>query len=169
MHIAYAAHTAACTFLLDAQGVCRWVLAKPGAPSGMLASAQRCVGAQYVASLDLAVEGGLVQLPRVGSSMLFARSEDGRVVLVRTAPLTAFETHPGDAEAPPRRFHHVVEPLDDGTEDDPTVRRDLRDLSRVPPPRIPPPPKSHTRDRAIGSSAPTLPRDRSVIPKRRAR
>jgi hypothetical protein len=52
------------------------------------------VGAQYVASLDGNATGGLIEMPRVGTSMLFARvDEHGRVSLVRTATLTAFESH----------------------------------------------------------------------------
>jgi hypothetical protein len=158
MHIAYAAHTASCTFLMDADGVCRWVIARPGATGEVLARAQRCVGAQYVASLDLGTAGGLVQLPQVGAALLFARSEDGRVVLVRTGTVTAFEAHSGDSPSPPERLDDL-DGHGDACDDEPTLRRMRR--SGVPP--IPPPPRSHTRDSA---SAPTL---RRVFPKRRAR
>lgn len=92
--IAYAAHTASCTFLLDAAGICRRVVMasakrpNEGKPLG------RCVGAQYVASLDGRIAGGLVELPRVGASMLFARVDEqtGRVSLVRTGVVTKFES-----------------------------------------------------------------------------
>ena len=61
-----------------------------GAPSR---TASRCVGAQYVASLDGSAAGGLVEMPRVGAAMLFARvDENGRVSLVRTAVVTSFES-----------------------------------------------------------------------------
>lgn len=94
--IAYAAHTASCTFLLDADGICRRVV-----PAGRGSSrrepgrsAARCVSAQYVASLDPSASGMLAEMPRIGSAMLFARvDERGRVSLVRTGPVTHFERH----------------------------------------------------------------------------
>ncbi|MBX3186228.1 MAG: hypothetical protein KF819_04400 [Labilithrix sp.] len=56
-------------------------------------TAARCVGAQYVASLDSGAAGGLVEMPRVGAAMLFARvDERGRISLVRTSVLTGFES-----------------------------------------------------------------------------
>ena len=56
-------------------------------------AARRCVGAQYVASIDVRVEGGLVPMPRVGTPMLFAYTgEDGRIAVVRTGRLLRFET-----------------------------------------------------------------------------
>lgn len=100
--ITYAAHTSSCTFLLDAEGICRRIVVAPsnkrsvssakGRDSARLAA--RCVGAQYVASLDATVSGMLAEMPRVGSAMLFARvDERGRVSLVRTGIVTRFETH----------------------------------------------------------------------------
>ncbi|MBX3201449.1 MAG: hypothetical protein KF894_25155 [Labilithrix sp.] len=100
--ITYAAHTSSCTFLLDAEGVCRRIVVAPSAnrpgssTKGRDAarSAARCVGAQYVASLDPSVSGMLAEMPRVGASMLFARvDERGRVSLVRTGLVTRFESH----------------------------------------------------------------------------
>src|SRR5688572_6122058 len=66
------------------------------APNGKRQSgsrnAARCVGAQYVASLDPGVPGCLVEMPRVGVAMLFARVDDrGRIALVRTGVVTRFE------------------------------------------------------------------------------
>ncbi len=104
MEIAYAAHTESCTFMLDANGVCRWVVAtSSGVRSAQARSprweksqqaAERCIGAQYVASLDVSTKGGLLEMPRVGVPMLFARVDPttGRVTLVRTAPILRFET-----------------------------------------------------------------------------
>lgn len=91
--IAYAAHTASCTFLLDAEGICRRIVMVPkGKRRDSSRTAARCVGAQYVASLDSGAAGGLVEMPRVGASMLFARvDERGRVSLVRTGVVTGFE------------------------------------------------------------------------------
>jgi hypothetical protein len=56
-------------------------------------AAARCIGAQYVASLDAAAAGLLTDTPKVGTSMLFARSENGRISLVRTGHVTRFERH----------------------------------------------------------------------------
>lgn len=95
--IAYAAHTASCTFLLDAEGICRRIAmnphsSRPNRASAGSRNASRCVGAQYVASLDAAASGCLVEMPRIGASMLFARVDDkGRVSLVRTGVITKFE------------------------------------------------------------------------------
>lgn len=122
--IAYAAHTQSCTYLLDAEGICRWVIARPGAKQGALELAHRCVGAQYVASLDPGAAGALVSDPRVGASMLFARSQ-GRITLMRTEPLTQFEVSaPGDEVPPTRRFEEedTLRKRRDET-DPPTLRR----------------------------------------------
>ena len=66
MEIAYTAHTETCTLLLDAEGICRSVLAASNAPSLRIgrpkripASAEKCIGAQYVATLDLRDPGGM--------------------------------------------------------------------------------------------------------------
>lgn len=92
--IAYAAHTATCTFLLDEEGICVDIVAAPGSRKDpRTGSTAQCLGAQYVASLDLASSGGLVELPSTGSTMLFARvDERGRVSLVRTGAVTEFES-----------------------------------------------------------------------------
>jgi hypothetical protein len=98
--IAYAATTDACTFLLDEDGVCRRVLLEPARRSDWTLggrtraqAARRCIGAQYVASIDVRVDGGLVPMPRVGMPMLFAYTgDDGRLAVVRTGPLVRFET-----------------------------------------------------------------------------
>ena len=97
MELAYEAFTETCTFGLDEAGVCVRVTALPGASKAMLAIAGRCLGAQYVASLDAAVEGLLSQLPKPGTRLLFARTEDtGRIVLVRSGPLQRFEARPAE-------------------------------------------------------------------------
>jgi hypothetical protein len=96
--ITYAAHTASCTFLLDSEGICRRIVMAPkGKRRQSTNTAARCVGAQYVASLDGSAAGGLVEMPRVGAAMLFARvDEHGRVSLVRTGVVTAFESQPAE-------------------------------------------------------------------------
>ena len=104
MDIAYAALTESCTFMLDAEGICRWVVAAnppPATPANRARAkdweksqqaAARCIGAQYVASLDVSTSGGLVDMPRVGVPMLFARVDrNGRVSLVRTGAVLRFE------------------------------------------------------------------------------
>lgn len=99
MHIAYTAHTETCTLLLDAEGICRSVLAAAGhgrgRPTRIPSSAEKCIGAQYVATLDLREPGGLVPMPQAGAQMLFAKTEkDGRITLVRSAPVLRFEASP---------------------------------------------------------------------------
>jgi hypothetical protein len=99
--VAYAATTEGCTFLLDEEGVCRRVLLRherraADATLGGRTRAQaarRCIGAQYVASIDVRADGGLVPMPRLGTPMLFAYTDDdGRLAVVRTGALTRFET-----------------------------------------------------------------------------
>jgi hypothetical protein len=93
MDYPYEAFTESCSFGLDEAGICVRVTAKAGAKPAMLAIAGRCLGAQYVASLDASVEGLLAQLPKPGTRLLFARTEaDGRIVLVRSGPLERFMT-----------------------------------------------------------------------------
>ncbi len=96
--ISYAAHTASCTFLLDDEGICRRIVMVPKEKRRESSrSAARCVGAQYVASLDGSAAGGLVEMPRVGAAMLFARvDERGRVSLVRTGVVISFESRGGE-------------------------------------------------------------------------
>jgi hypothetical protein len=100
MPIAYSATTEGATFLLDEFGVCRRVLLKHALPGqhtmgGRTRSqaARAIVGAQYVASIDTQVFGGLVPMPKPGAAMLFAyMGDDGRLAVVRTGPLVKFET-----------------------------------------------------------------------------
>jgi hypothetical protein len=87
--MAHAAHTRTCSYLLDERGVCRWIVSRQGAvPSHV----NQCVGAQFVACLDLATQGGLVGDLRAGAMALFVRnSEPGRMVLLRTAPIESVD------------------------------------------------------------------------------
>jgi hypothetical protein len=187
---AYAAHTDSCIFLLDAQGYCREILpalredrTEPTRPR----SAERCVGAQYVASLDSDAEGGLSDMPHVGAPMLFARIETGgRIALIRTSPLLKFETRaaalarssmpPSSAIAFP-----LVTPPDPGSlprfdsvdriqidADVPTTRH-VSHLARA---AAPPPPSialesatSHYRPRMASAPPPSSnPRPRTTLP-----
>jgi hypothetical protein len=99
--IAYVAHTDRATFLLDAEGICQHVIpaALPPHPRpGDIRekeAAERCLGAQYVASIDVREKGGLVDLPRAGVPLLFAIADArGRISVIRTAPLMKFEVRP---------------------------------------------------------------------------
>jgi len=100
MDIAYAAHTSSCIFMLDEEGICRWVVTRGAHVSRQtVENAQRCIGAQYVASLDMTTPGGLLPAPRIGAQMLFAVvSDDGRIALARSGTVTRFEDRrPGAA------------------------------------------------------------------------
>jgi hypothetical protein len=96
---AYAAYTDACTFFLDENGVCVRVILTRRAPDDITRggrtrarAADRCVGAQYVASIDRSAAGGLVSMPQAGAPMLYAYLEaDGRIGVIRTGPLVRFE------------------------------------------------------------------------------
>jgi hypothetical protein len=108
MTIAYVAYTERNVLMLDGDGICvrveplrgpmtlRWgdtPHARPELSDGAL----RCIGAQYVASIDPSVPGGLARMPRVGTSMLFAAAaHDGRIYCVRAGPLTHFESCSAD-------------------------------------------------------------------------
>lgn len=83
--LAYAVHTATCTYLLDEDGVCRWIVSPQGVPPSHV---QQAVGAQFVACLALDTPGGLVGELRTGAMALLARRDDDRMVLLRTAPIT---------------------------------------------------------------------------------
>ncbi|MEO7331227.1 MAG: hypothetical protein ABI193_21810 [Minicystis sp.] len=94
--MAYAVHTRTCTYLLDEDGICRWTLSPSGAAAP---GTDRCVGAQFVASLDLNEAGGLVGELRIGAAALFARVEGGRYVLLRTAAIEHVEFRGGEGES----------------------------------------------------------------------
>jgi hypothetical protein len=159
----YAATTEGCTFLLDEDGVCLQVLlggARRGVSETTLGgrtraeAAQRCVGAQYVASIDVRIDGALVPMPRVGMPMLFAYTDDeGRIALVRTGDLVRFETlNPQEHEEIPIDWIDDVDdecltiPLQESGErrtpivtlfDD--IHRYARAPAKTHPPRPPPP------------------------------
>lgn len=98
MEIVHIAHSARCALLLDDGGVCRWFVLKVDDDEAVLAAAKRCVGAQFVATLDPDAPGLLGHEPKVGANLLLARVDDGRVSLVRFGPLSAFETLDEPAE-----------------------------------------------------------------------
>lgn len=129
MEIVYAAHTQSGVFMLDENGVCRWAVAQPGRTGEKVP--ERIVGAQYLATVDLSAEGGIVDFPRVGCPMLFASTdESGRVRLVRTPPLTRFED---------RRVAPMRRPLASKFDDDEMTPVALARSSSIPPPPSVPP------------------------------
>ncbi|HLM73888.1 MAG TPA: hypothetical protein VK459_14380 [Polyangiaceae bacterium] len=93
----YTVHTRTCTYMLDEDGICRWVRSPSNAPADV-----SCIGAQFVACLDLRVNGGLVGELLVGAFALFVRNENGRAVLLRTTPIEQVEfRRPADVVDPP--------------------------------------------------------------------
>ena len=109
----YAAHAGSNTFLLDDDGICRRILSRGKNRASTNKSTQRCLGAQYVASLDFSSETGLVERPKEGCPLLFARvDEAGRVSLVRTAPLERFEEIRQPEREPETNEHPSFESLD---------------------------------------------------------
>ncbi len=146
MSFAYSATTDLCTFLLDEDGVCRRVLLKNERRGDSTLggrtraqAARRCIGAQYVASIDLRVDGGLVPMPRVGAPMLFAYTgDDGRLAVVRTGPLVRFETLGSEPESTAEI--HVEwdggEGLGQANDDDEPMTIPLRQSGERPTPRL---------------------------------
>jgi hypothetical protein len=111
--MAYAVHTRSCTYLLDDDGVCRWTLAPTGVP---VAGADRYLGAQFVACLDVREIGGLVGELRIGAAALFARSENGRFVLLRTPSIEHVEHRADDGSEP-----EITEPVPPQPEPQPSL------------------------------------------------
>ncbi len=115
MDLAYVAHSERCALLLDAEGVCRWVIPKVDAKDAMVAAAKRCIGAQFIATLDRDMPGYMGHEPRVSANLLFALVTDGRVALVRFGPLVAFEELDAASE-PAEHAEHAEHHADDVVE-----------------------------------------------------
>jgi hypothetical protein len=190
MPIAYAAHTESCTLYLDEDGVCREIVRRAAALNGVRRAdadaAARCIGAQYVAALDLTAGGGLVAMPKVGSPMLFAFvAEGGRIVLVRTGRLLRFEDKVTRPTPVPVRAARKLDsgvrevPVDDidvDAEDDILTRRFRYDVPSSRPATARAPEEregaSMTAKRPGAPSAPTLTwvgraAARSTVPRKR--
>ncbi len=150
MTLTYVAHTRDHVLMLDADGVCLYVHRR-GAPrtDDDHAAALRCVGAQYVASLDGRQAGLLAHEPVVGAPMLFARaSETGRISVLRTSPLERFELRgsgvyessiaepPLAAERAEASTPEVVYLPDDCLEDDDQTQRFRRQVHGGTPIRV---------------------------------
>jgi hypothetical protein len=96
MSVAYVAQTRDHLLMLDHEGVCLHVHRRHklrGAEvDEAVDGAIRCIGAQYVAAIDIRQPGALVHEPVVGAPMLFAKAnENGRISIVRTGPIVRFE------------------------------------------------------------------------------
>ena len=94
--VAYAVHTRTCTYLLDHVGVCHWIIS----PTGMIpVDIRQCIGAQFVACLDLTQEGGLAGEILIGAAALFVKrdADTGRQLLLRTGMIFQVETRPDRA------------------------------------------------------------------------
>lgn len=162
MELAYAAHSARCALLLDAEGICRWFLLKVEDES-VSATAQRCIGAQFVATLDPDAPGLLGPEPAVGKSILFARLDDGRVSLVRFGPLVQFDTlgpslrAAAEREAPPVSLSRpvIVEPAVAVAEPEVTLAAPVVEVPRLA--LVPTPPTSEPS--TLPSASAPLPSD----------
>lgn len=85
--------------MLDDAGICRWILSSTGM---VPADIKQCIGAQFVACLDLTLEGGLAGELLLGAAALFVKQDGaGRLQLLRTGMIFQVETRP-DVSAMPR-------------------------------------------------------------------
>lgn len=85
--------------MLDDGGICRWILSSTGMVPPDI---KQCIGAQFVACLDLTLEGGLAGELLLGAAALFAKQDTtGRLQLLRTGMIFQVETRP-DVSAMPR-------------------------------------------------------------------
>lgn len=93
----YAVHTRSCTFLLDDEGLCRFIVSR----TGMVPPDIRgCVGSQFVACLHPDLEGGLAGELIVGAAALFSKQEaNGKMVLLRSGPILYVELRGSASEA----------------------------------------------------------------------
>lgn len=82
--MAYAVHTSTCTYLLDDDGICRWIVSQQGMVPPHV---RQCIGAQFVACLDVTVEGALVPELRVGARALFVGHDGERMIMLRTGAI----------------------------------------------------------------------------------
>lgn len=110
--MAYAVHTQTCTYLLDPSGICRWIASRQGVVPEHV---QQCMGAQFVACLDLSERGGLVGELRPGAMGLFVRLDgSGRMVLLRTAAIQQVDGLGGAASGQARSPAFGDRVLDEG-------------------------------------------------------
>jgi hypothetical protein len=120
--VAYAVHTRTCTFLLDAEGVCRWIVSRTGM---VPPEVRRCVGAQFVACLHEELEGGLAGELIIGAAALFVKPDDeARMMLLRSGAILRIDQR-GKASS--------VAPIEDRLTDDTLDLADGPPQSEAPP------------------------------------
>jgi hypothetical protein len=88
--VVYAVHTRSCTFLLDAEGLCHWIVSRTGV---LPPDVRGCVGAQFVACLHPELPGFLAGELVLGAAALFTKHEEesGRAVLMRSGEIVHVE------------------------------------------------------------------------------
>ena len=147
----YAVHTRSCTFLLNEEGSCQFIVSR----TGMVPPDIRgCVGSQFVACLHPELEGGLAGELIVGASALFAkREESGRMVLMRSGPIVHVELRDAQRAPSPSTLSDAALDLAEA----PPLSRPPMSGSRGGD-TVPPPPALSTPDyfAAVGESTVTL-------------
>lgn len=83
--LTYALHTATCSYLLDESGVCRRIASVNGVIPKHI---RQCIGAQFVACLDLETPGGLIGELRAGTMALFVKQSGEHMSLLRTSGIS---------------------------------------------------------------------------------
>lgn len=88
--VAYAVHTRTCTFLLDAEGLCQWIISRTGV---LPTEIRGCVGAQFVACLHAELAGSLAGELVIGAAALFVKTdaETGKFMLMRSGAILHVE------------------------------------------------------------------------------
>lgn len=163
----YVVGTDPCSYLLSDDGIC--VRVQPTGNTQVSASAQApqtpqtaVVGAQFVAGLDVSAPGGLVGGLEIGSSALFVKQdEEGRFVLLRTAPIRTV-TERGLKKKPPlpKRIEGdetTLTQIKPSIPRPPAVPREAEALQRTPtPPPRPPAPSQPEKAAAPREIAPLV-------------
>ncbi len=86
----FAVHTRSCTFLLDAEGTCKWIVSRTGMVPPEI---RKCVGAQFMACLHPELDGGLAGELVIGAAALFVKDDasTGRFMLMRSGTIVHIE------------------------------------------------------------------------------
>src|SRR5262249_1014265 len=114
--------------MLDDGGMCRRILSSTGMVPPDI---KQCIGAQFVACLDLTLEGGLAGELLLGAAALFVkRDAAGRMQLLRTGMIFQVETRPDLAPVARVSDPELVEIVEESTEDLPAPFADTPVPSR---------------------------------------
>ena len=107
----YAVHTDVCTYLLDDNGICTWVLSPNPDAAGKLTA---CIGGQFVACVDPQVDGCLVGELKEGlRALLVASGKDGgRAQLLRTGRILRVQLCEGRTAVDPMAWLDGLEELE---------------------------------------------------------